>query len=78
MSLDHVRQCRAFSVAYRKPGRHVQRNLLAQAKGEEMVEEGAQCKNVGHFKAGKQPQRPVVTGGEGVGFIGQQEDCSPD
>lgn len=40
MSLGLVRQCRAFSVAYRKPGRHVHRNLLAQARGEEMVGEG--------------------------------------
>lgn len=45
MSLGPVRQCRALSVAYRKPGRHVQRNLLAQAKGEE-VEEGGGGHNV--------------------------------
>lgn len=54
MSLGLVRQRRAFSATYRKPGRHVQRNLLAQAKGEEMVRRGAQFKNVGHFKAAKQ------------------------
>lgn len=58
MSLGLVRQHRAVSVAYRKPGRHVQRNLLAQAKGEEVVEEGGTVfkkkKKVGHFKAAKQ------------------------
>lgn len=59
MSLGLVRQHRAVSAAYRKPGRHVQRNLLAQAKGEEVVEEGGTVfikkkKKVGHFKAAKQ------------------------
>lgn len=60
MSLGLVRQCCAFSAVYRKPGSHVQKNLLAQAKGEEMLQEGAQCKNMGHFKAGKQALKSVV------------------
>lgn len=40
MSLGLVRQCRAFSAVHRKPGSHVQKNLLAQAKGEEVLQEG--------------------------------------
>lgn len=60
MSLGLVRQCCAFSAVYRKPGSHVQKNLLAQAKGEEMLQEGARCKNMGHFKAGKQALKSVV------------------
>lgn len=39
MSSGLVRQRRAFSVADRKRGRHVRRNLLAQAKGEEVVKQ---------------------------------------
>ncbi len=30
------------------------------------------------FKAGKQPYRSVVRGGEGVGLIGQQAEYCPD
>lgn len=39
MSSGLVRQRRAFSAADRKRSRHVRRNLLAQAKGEEVVEQ---------------------------------------
>lgn len=68
MSLGLVRQHRAVLAAYRKPGRHVQRNLLAQAKGEEVLEEGGtvfkkkERKKVGHFKAAKQA---LKAGGHG-------------
>lgn len=65
MSSGLVRQRRSFSAADRKRGSHVRRNLLAQAKGEDVGEgeEGREGtafqkkeekeRNVGHFKSWK-------------------------
>lgn len=80
LSLGLVRQRRDFSAAYRKLARHVQRNLLAQAKGEEMVEEagGHGLKMWVILKLENNSIGLWSRGGEGVGFTGQQGDYSRD